>query len=99
VVGVGREKQVADPLPCTPPRKICVQFYGYKHTSLNFLVVKSRKLDLGSQKVRKEPKEMHAPSGFIGYSSCHVLMERLKHSARRKNGVSRGNDKRKSAER
>jgi hypothetical protein len=40
---VGREKQVADFFIRTPPRKIRAQFYGYKHTSLTFLVVKSRK--------------------------------------------------------
>ena len=35
------------------PSKNPPQFQGYKHTSLTFLVVKSRKFDLGSQKVQK----------------------------------------------
>ena len=48
------------------PRKIRSQFQGYKHTSLTFLVVKSRMFDLGSQKVRKEPKEMYAPQNSSG---------------------------------
>jgi hypothetical protein len=34
----GREKQVADPLTCTPPRNIRARFRGYKHTSLTSLV-------------------------------------------------------------
>jgi len=38
MVGVGREKQVADFSIRTPPRKIRVQLSGYKHTSLSFLV-------------------------------------------------------------
>jgi hypothetical protein len=36
--GVGREKYVADPLTCTPPRKIRHRFRGGKHTSLAFSV-------------------------------------------------------------
>jgi hypothetical protein len=30
--GVGLEKEVADPLNCTPPAKIRLQFRGSKHT-------------------------------------------------------------------
>jgi hypothetical protein len=43
VVGVGREKQVANSLTCVPPRKIRHQFQECKHTSLTFLVVYSPK--------------------------------------------------------
>jgi hypothetical protein len=40
-VRVGREKKAADPLTCTPPRKIRRRFRGCKHTSLAFLVGKA----------------------------------------------------------
>jgi hypothetical protein len=40
-VGVGREQYVADPLTCTPPRKIRAQFHVYKHTLLSYLVGQS----------------------------------------------------------
>jgi hypothetical protein len=58
----------------TPLRKIRVLFQGYKHTSLAFLVVKSRTFDLGSQKVRKGLRERHASSKFIWNSSAYVRM-------------------------
>ena len=47
VVG-GREKMAGDSLTCTPRRKIRVQFRGYKHTSLTFLVGESSKLRVSS---------------------------------------------------
>jgi hypothetical protein len=47
-------------------------FHEYKHTSLTLLVVRSRTFDLGSQKSRNGPKEMHAPSIFIENSSAYV---------------------------
>jgi hypothetical protein len=40
-VGVGREKQVANSLTCTPRRKIRARFQGYKHTSLARLISES----------------------------------------------------------
>jgi hypothetical protein len=40
----------------------------------------------------KRAKGDARPSRFIGYSSCHVLMEWLKHRASGKNGVSRGHN-------
>src|SRR5215211_2732417 len=39
--GVGCEKQVADSLIHTPPRKIRARFRGHKHRSLGLLAVES----------------------------------------------------------